>query len=1173
MKKNDLKTLATVLGSMGLGLAMTKKVKDSNLHRRIQGSFNKQQIGKPRFNPQALYKQSGHPYVPILGTSSHASWQASAKVNTYRVWETAARQAYPTGDMLVIALREAYQNSIDAINAAIKAGQITRGYFSVHVSEYSNNSVSIEFTDNGIGMDKDTIVNSFLSLGDTGKEEGIGGFGYAKAAILFASGSFSFSIRTRDVLFINESWEKPGVGSTVLASEDWGGASVSNYRQGTTLTIANIKMDYAGERSSLNLGEIAQSKTHLGLTSSLFRLLERFQQVLRMNTEPDNIDVTFTFEGYTDGDNELIEKYGDKQGRERRGYLLYTNKRFAADLIQPQFSKDTWGVHGDFYTSKISNIHESELLSQAQEQYTPDEDDTISRQDITFKGETIYYQQGPAFPDDAGSALMITGQATPNEQIIDFYEDCKARIRLFGRDSLPTGFFFRGYVVRLGSGSGDRQVQFVVREENEMFPGIVVLDLFPEMRPTDYEYPLTNSRMDFKHRAADVFYNMTKAFRRNIERMDYTFDKRLLVPTIIPMAPNVFVDHKVNDPMILDGLGLSSLVPDYFDVRPPGYPLQDFAYNFFKKGEKERRGSDIDCTLPSEDRGLPVPFVRNTYNVLRDYYLFKDARKWKSNFKDIGLNHFNPSSPGSLSGYPSGQALYNSLSTDKARKTLEFWYGVSVLMSDPSREGHNKAKPYLEWGNSFLPFDVTTEGFTSIDFLIATTQLFERNLAMPDRLKIWGVMVTYQMDWFQVFLFVELYMNEGPKGDMGFEDSLTRFQREEWLKHFDWTNPKLHKDILAYFAPTAYFRFQNMQGVKSDAAANFQKSKQRPTGYGSIETQTANGILMALAVPWLCVADDFAQFRQSRQQKQTDTVFTRKAQNKYNIDGRTEIVDVQRFAYVMNDIRSYSLRRGNTVADRGALYGLLLEHVQKTKELEKKLRRIYGIKSPTWKTYYDEDFSSGVYGTPFGTNCVVNVESDFEGFTPTTFNASTSFILPALTIFNNGMLLLIKSMYQSDPFDLHEKYGLPRMLIGSFREIPIVGITNDASVNGFNQGRLFDEPRIAGQIAINPSYYQQFRNKTKYCEELALIIMRLIVHEFSHYDARYHDEKFTQVDGALFNFAILNNLPYRLAYIIRSIDPSTSWRNMGSMSKEQIIHKQRQMAKKYTHATCPKCKG
>jgi hypothetical protein len=52
-----------------------------------------------------------------------------------------------------------------------------------------------DVTDNGCGMDKDTLCNVFLSMGGTKKNDGsVGGFGYAKNIILFAHASYS--IRT-----------------------------------------------------------------------------------------------------------------------------------------------------------------------------------------------------------------------------------------------------------------------------------------------------------------------------------------------------------------------------------------------------------------------------------------------------------------------------------------------------------------------------------------------------------------------------------------------------------------------------------------------------------------------------------------------------------------------------------------------------------------------------------------------------------------------------------------------------------------------------------------------------------------------------------------------------------------------------------------------------------------
>lgn len=158
-------------------------------------------------------------------------------VNVAQVWKFFTTSVYASGDLPVIAAREALQNSVDAIRAAIRARQIkeSEGRFEV---TWDPSTRSLTFEDNGIGMDADTILTKFLSLGDSGKssaagsEEAAGGFGVAKAVILGVSATFSWEMHTQD--------------NRVLSTSS-GEVEIFEgpFRQGTRLVLRDVPQQYS----------------------------------------------------------------------------------------------------------------------------------------------------------------------------------------------------------------------------------------------------------------------------------------------------------------------------------------------------------------------------------------------------------------------------------------------------------------------------------------------------------------------------------------------------------------------------------------------------------------------------------------------------------------------------------------------------------------------------------------------------------------------------------------------------------------------------------------------------------------------------------------------------------------------------------------------------------------
>jgi hypothetical protein len=91
-------------------------------------------------------------------------------VNVARIWSFMTTSVYQSGDLPVLATREAIQNGIDAIKAAIRARKTRAGDGRFAVT-WDGDRRALTWEDNGVGMDADTILTKFLSLGDSGKRD------------------------------------------------------------------------------------------------------------------------------------------------------------------------------------------------------------------------------------------------------------------------------------------------------------------------------------------------------------------------------------------------------------------------------------------------------------------------------------------------------------------------------------------------------------------------------------------------------------------------------------------------------------------------------------------------------------------------------------------------------------------------------------------------------------------------------------------------------------------------------------------------------------------------------------------------------------------------------------------------------------------------------------------
>lgn len=113
--------------------------------------------------------------------------------NSWAVWTLFATQIYGTNDRVFLAVREMLQNSRDAGAKNISVR--------VENEDANGDFVTLTFEDDGRGMSLETVRKKFLVFGESEKgADALGGFGAAKAAILTASTTWNWELRTRDVL-------------------------------------------------------------------------------------------------------------------------------------------------------------------------------------------------------------------------------------------------------------------------------------------------------------------------------------------------------------------------------------------------------------------------------------------------------------------------------------------------------------------------------------------------------------------------------------------------------------------------------------------------------------------------------------------------------------------------------------------------------------------------------------------------------------------------------------------------------------------------------------------------------------------------------------------------------------------------------------------------------------
>ena len=160
--------------------------------------------GRLRIDRAALRRALGDRGELVEAMEAHqAKATGQVGVNAAVMWKYMTSAVYQSGDLPLLATREAMQNGIDAIKAAIRARKLRADAGRFDVS-WNRRARALTWEDNGIGMDTETVLTKFLTIGESGKGdagdsgEAAGGFGVAKAVILGASSTFHWMMDTRD---------------------------------------------------------------------------------------------------------------------------------------------------------------------------------------------------------------------------------------------------------------------------------------------------------------------------------------------------------------------------------------------------------------------------------------------------------------------------------------------------------------------------------------------------------------------------------------------------------------------------------------------------------------------------------------------------------------------------------------------------------------------------------------------------------------------------------------------------------------------------------------------------------------------------------------------------------------------------------------------------------------
>ena len=326
-----------------------------------------------------------------------------AKVNEAAMWTLAAEKLYGSYvDVPVVATREALQNSRDAIQKAIRSRKLAAKDAEFRVT-WDPASRTLSWADNGIGMTREVVSEKFLSLGDTTKiataqrnELQAGGFGLAKAILLGASKTFTWTLETLDHRFVAQGFDHP-IEIRRAAS-----------RPGVTLSVSDVSPKH-------DWGYVGDSRQNI--PQRIHALLATCDTSFPLYL--NDIRVTSAFSGR----GTVVEK-GASWGRGTTGEVRVYKRsqpggRFYVRLFGlTQFSRDLAGGKADF-----------DVVVDLQTTIAPTEDGyplTASRMELSGPSQTTLNRLIQQFGVDVLSSIKGDGPELVGSETVDSQAKAKA---------------------------------------------------------------------------------------------------------------------------------------------------------------------------------------------------------------------------------------------------------------------------------------------------------------------------------------------------------------------------------------------------------------------------------------------------------------------------------------------------------------------------------------------------------------------------------------------------------------------------------------------------------------------------------------------------------------------------------------------------------------------------
>lgn len=216
-------------GGIMAARASKRYAEDAEYAARVEGAIEdiKANLRDTVYTYQII---TGQPRTGVFGVDYNIDWVEDPDKEVGRMtapvvaaWNHMATKQYGRSYALGgVSIREALQNSSDAVATALAEKKIKKGLIEINV--FSDDQATIlydpdatvvysqgfEVIDNGIGMDDTTLKDKFLALFQSGKNNELaeGGFGIAKAVILCPTSDAKWEIETRDNYFNSEQCER-----------------------------------------------------------------------------------------------------------------------------------------------------------------------------------------------------------------------------------------------------------------------------------------------------------------------------------------------------------------------------------------------------------------------------------------------------------------------------------------------------------------------------------------------------------------------------------------------------------------------------------------------------------------------------------------------------------------------------------------------------------------------------------------------------------------------------------------------------------------------------------------------------------------------------------------------------------------------------------------------------